>query len=234
MKHYDQQMLRTLQQHLHHQFEQPGLLVTALTHSSYANEQKPHQVQYNERLEFLGDSVLSVVVSQYLYTHFTSLPEGDLSKVRAAVVNEKSLAGFAKSFELGAFLRMGRGEEQNHGRDRDSILADSFEALIAALYLDGGLDAARDFLLPVIESAVEAAVSGKQLQDYKTQLQEIVQKNKEEVLSYKLAASYGPDHNKIFEVEVYLNSNPIARGQGKSKKEAEQQAACAALALMGQ
>lgn len=225
---------RVLERRIQHRFAHPELLETALTHSSFANEQKPQQVQYNERLEFLGDSVLSIVVSQYIFTHYTMLPEGDLSKVRATVVCEKSLASFARRLELGLFLRMGRGEEQNHGRQRDSILADTFEALLAALYLDAGLETVTAFLMPFVEPAVEAAIEGHRFQDYKTELQEIVQKNKEEQLSYQLVASHGPDHNKVFEVEVYLNSNPIARGQGKSKKEAEQQAARAALRLMGE
>ena len=225
---------KVLEERIHHHFAHSELLETALTHSSFANEQKPQQVPYNERLEFLGDSVLSIVVSQYIFTHFKALPEGDLSKVRATVVCEKSLAGFARRLELGLFLRMGRGEEQNHGRQRDSILADAFEALLAAIYLDAGLEAVTAFLMPFVEPAVEAAIEGHRFQDYKTELQEIVQKNKEEQLSYLLVASHGPDHNKVFEVEVYLNSNPIARGQGKSKKEAEQQAARAALRLMGE
>ncbi|NLT57422.1 MAG: ribonuclease III [Clostridiales bacterium] len=226
--------LAQLQEKLGHRFAQPALLVSAMTHSSFANEQKPNQVACNERLEFLGDSVLSLIVSRYLFTHYDRLPEGDLSKVRAAVVNEKSLAGFARKLGLGTFLRMGRGEEQNQGRKRDSILADAFEALIAALYLDGDFEAAEAFLMPLLERAVEAAISGKRFKDYKTELQEIVQKNKEETLSYELVSADGPDHNKLFEVQIYLNSNPIAKGRGRSKKEAEQQAARAALELMGQ
>ncbi len=225
---------KELEWRIGYSFQNQDVLTAALTHSSYANEQKPHRVVYNERLEFLGDSVLSVVVSQYIFTHYTSLPEGDLSKVRATVVCERSLAGFARKLGLGGFLRMGRGEEQNHGRDRDSILADAFEALIAALYLDGGLETAAAFLMPYVEPAVALAIEGRCFRDYKTVLQEIVQKNKEEQLSYQLVASHGPDHDKVFEVEVYLNSNPVARGSGRSKKEAEQQAARAALRLMGQ
>ena len=141
---------RVLERRIQHRFAHPELLETALTHSSFANEQKPQQVQYNERLEFLGDSVLSIVVSQYIFTHYTMLPEGDLSKVRATVVCEKSLASFARRLELGLFLRMGRGEEQNHGRQRDSILADAFEALLAALYLDAGLETVTAFLMPFV------------------------------------------------------------------------------------
>ena len=164
---------RVLERRIQHRFAHPELLETALTHSSFANEQKPQQVQYNERLEFLGDSVLSIVVSQYIFTHYTMLPEGDLSKVRATVVCEKSLASFARRLELGLFLRMGRGEAQNHGRQRDSILADAFEALLAALYLDAGLETVTAFLMPFVEPAVEAAIEGHRLQDYKTELQEI-------------------------------------------------------------
>ncbi|MBQ2697537.1 MAG: ribonuclease III [Clostridia bacterium] len=223
-----------LEQRIGHRFARRELLEAALTHSSYANEQKPLTVVYNERLEFLGDSVLSIVVSQYIFEHYQTLPEGALSRVRATVVCEKSLAGFARKLGLGDFLRMGRGEELGRGRERDSILADAFEALIAALYLDNGLDQAARFLMPYVEPAVAEATAGHRFKDYKTELQEIVQKNKEERLSYRLVSSSGPDHDKVFEVEVYLNSNPVAVGRGKSKKEAEQQAAREALRLMGE
>ena len=220
---------RVLERRIQHRFAHPELLETALTHSSFANEQKPQQVQYNERLEFLGDSVLSIVVSQYIFTHYTMLPEGDLSKVRATVVCEKSLASFARRLELGLFLRMGRGEEQNHGRQRDSILADAFEALLAALYLDAGLETVTAFLMPFVEPAVEAAIEGHRFQDYKTELQELIQRKSGQSLSYVLLGESGPDHDKLFTSEVCLNGRPIGSGTGRTKKEAEQAAAHAAL-----
>ena len=215
-------------------FKNEALLEAAMTHSSYANEKKPKKVVYNERLEFLGDSVLSLITSRFIYEHFSGLPEGDLSKVRAAVVCEKSLAEFARRIGIGGCLKMGKGEAASGGADRDSILADAFEALLAAVFLDSGMGASEKFLMPFIQPAVKQAVKGKRFSDYKTELQEIVQQNKGEMLSYKLKGENGPDHCKVFEVEVYLNSNLIGTGTGRTKKEAEQRAAAAALALMGQ
>ena len=217
-----------------YRFKDESLLETALTHSSYANEQKPKKVAYNERLEFLGDSVLSLITSKYIFQNFAALPEGDLSRVRAAVVCEKSLAEFSRKLQIGERLRMGKGEAMSGGADRDSILADAFEALLAAIYLDAGMEAATEFLLPWIKPAVKQAVKGNRFTDYKTELQEIVQQNKGEALTYKLKEESGPDHCKVFVVEVYLNSNPIGCGKGRTKKEAEQQAARVALTLMGQ
>lgn len=217
-----------------YKFKDESLFEAAMTHSSYANEQKPKKVVYNERLEFLGDSVLSLITSKYIYQNFAALPEGDLSRVRAAVVCEKSLAEFSRKLGIGEALRMGKGEAASGGADRDSILADAFEALLAAIYLDSGMEAATEFLLPWITPAVKQAVKGARFTDYKTELQEIVQKNRGEGLTYKLKEESGPDHCKVFVVEVYLNSNPIGSGQGRTKKEAEQQAARVALTLMGQ
>ena len=211
-------------------FKNIGYLQTALTHSSYANECR-QPMQNNERQEFLGDSVLSVIVSDYIFRHL-KVPEGELTKIRASLVCESALADFAGKINLGSFLLLGKGEEHNGGRKRPSILADAFEALIAAIYLDGGMEAARSFVLPFIaEQAANAA--GSDLHDYKTQLQEVIQKNPEEKISYVLVDESGPDHDKRFVVEVHLNSNVIGRGEGKSKKAAEQQAAKEALGLMG-
>lgn len=204
---------------------------TAVTHSSYANEMKD-PTPYNERQEFLGDAVLSIVVSDYLFKN-SSLAEGDLTKLRAALVCEKSLCGFAAKIDLGSAIRLGKGEEMMGGRTRPSILADAFEALIAAIYLDGRMEAAREFVLPFVMDTLESE-SKIRFHDYKTALQEIVQKNPEEKLSYVLVEESGPDHNKRFEVEVRLNSNVIGHGVGKSKKDAEQMAAKEALELMGQ
>ena len=212
-------------------FREITYLLTALTHSSYANEMKKG-VRDNERLEFLGDAVLSIVVSDYLFHHY-QMQEGDLTKLRASLVCEKALSGFAKEIGLGYRLMLGRGEEQTGGRSRPSVLADAFEALIAAIYLDGGIESARAFVLPFITRMLE---NEEQLsfRDYKTALQEIVQKNPEEKLTYVLVEESGPDHDKRFVVEVHLNSNVIGRGEGRSKKNAEQMAAKEALALMGQ
>ena len=220
-----------LEKRIGYHFREKQYLQTAVTHSSYANEMKD-PTPYNERQEFLGDAVLSIVVSDYLFKN-SSLAEGVLTKLRAALVCEKSLCGFAAKIDLGSAIRLGKGEEMMGGRTRPSILADAFEALIAAIYLDGGMEAAREFVLPFVMDTLESE-SKIRFHDYKTALQEIVQKNPEEKLSYVLVEESGPDHNKRFEVEVRLNSNVIGHGVGKSKKDAEQMAAKEALELMGQ
>ncbi len=212
-------------------FQNKELIYEALSHSSYANEKKK-QRRSNERLEFLGDSVLSIVVSQHLFQNYPDLPEGELTKIRAALVCEKSLHKFALQIRLGEFLLLGKGEAHTGGRQRPSILADAFEAVIAAIYLDAGLEAARAHILRFIPKNIpenRSILFG----DYKTVLQEVVQKNPEEKVEYILINESGPDHSKTFSVEVCLNSNVIGRGQGKSKKEAEQMAAKEALELMG-
>lgn len=212
-----------------YEFKNKSLLETALTHSSYANERQTGK-DCNERLEFLGDSVLGVITADYFYHNLAHLPEGEMTKKRAACVCEKSLFGFAKEINLGKYLLLGRGEENTGGRNRASILADAFEAVIAAIYLDGGLESVRGFVLAFIKKAAEKQLS---IRDYKTELQEVIQKNPNEHLSYVLVGESGPDHDKRFEVEVMLNSNVIGCGIGKSKKLAEQQAAQQALELMG-
>ena len=214
-----------LEEKLHYHFKNKELLITALTHSSYANESKTPTL-YNERLEFLGDSVLSVVVANYLFHHSTR-PEGELSRMRASLVSEDALFQFAQEIDLGEYLRLGRGEERCGGRTRPSVVSDAFEALIAALYLDGGMDVARSFILPFITEGKHAEA------DYKTRLQEIVQQNPEERLSYVVESESGPDHDKHFVVAVRFNSDRVARGEGRSKKAAEQCAAKEALKLLG-
>ncbi len=214
-----------------YEFADKSLMETALSHSSYANESKTLR-QSNERLEFLGDSVLSIVVSKYLFKHFSHLPEGELTKIRASLVCEKSLYGFALKINLGDFLFLGKGEAASGGRTRPSILADAFEAVIAALYLDGGMSVAEDFIMGFIPDDLDNAKKSS-FSDYKTILQEIIQQNPEERIEYTLVGSQGPDHNKVFIVEVRLNSNVIGKGSGKSKKQAEQNAAKEALELMG-
>ncbi|MBR6617485.1 MAG: ribonuclease III [Oscillospiraceae bacterium] len=212
-------------------FQNKDLLYEALSHSSYANEKKKVR-RSNERLEFLGDSVLSIVVSQYLFENYPDLPEGELTKIRAALVCEKSLHRFAQQISLGDHLLLGKGEANTGGRQRPSILADAFEAVIAAVYLDAGLEAARTHILRFIPKNLpenRSVLFG----DYKTALQEVIQRNPEEKVEYILINESGPDHSKTFAVEVCLNSNVIGRGTGKSKKEAEQMAAKEALELMG-
>lgn len=221
-----------LQNKIGYQFKNPALLNEALTHSSYANEHKSQHIKYNERLEFLGDSVLSIVVSDYIYKNCPELPEGELTKLRATLVCEKSLYEFAKKINLGKYLILSKGERNNGGTDRPSILSDAFEALIAAIYIDGGIAPASKHILNFVIPAIKNSKK-KKINDYKTTLQEIIQKNPGEKLEYVLVRESGPDHNKHFVVEVHLNSNVIGKGGGRSKKEAEQQAAREALELMG-
>lgn len=221
-----------LEDKIGYQFKNKELLREALTHSSYANERKAQHIKYNERLEFLGDAVLSVVVSDYIFKHCPELPEGELTKLRAALVCEKSLFDFAKQINLGSYLSLSRGERHNGGAERPSIVSDAFEALIAAIYIDGGMEPAAKHILNFVIPAVRNTKK-KPVKDYKTTLQEIIQKNPGEKLEYVQVSESGPDHNKHFVFEVHLNSNIIGRGGGRSKKEAEQQAAREALELMG-
>ncbi len=222
--------MEQLQKRIGYTFRDISLLHTALTHSSYANEL--HKGECNERLEFLGDAVLSIVVSEYIFNHYRNKAEGDLTKLRASLVCESTLAVFARQIGLGGCLKLGRGEKKSGGADRPSILADAFEALIAAIFLDGGMEEARRFVLSCAESEI-LRPRVRRTKDYKTTLQEIVQQNEGERLEYVLVGESGPDHNKHFVVEVHLNSNVVGKGGGRSKKDAEQQAARAALELMG-
>ena len=205
-----------------YQFKNPKLLETALTHTSYANESRT-PVQHNERLEFLGDSVLQIVSADYLFHAYADRPEGDLTRIRASLVSESALFQFAQEIDLGEYLRLGRGEERCGGRTRPSVVSDAFEAVIAALYLDGGMEAARNFILPFITEGKTAE------EDYKTQLQEVVQQDPSAVLRYEVTGETGPDHNKQFTVCVWRNGELLAEGRGRSKKAAEQHAAKVAL-----
>ena len=216
-----------------YQFQDTKLLTTAMTHSSFANEHRDQHIQNNERLEFLGDSILGLVSADYVFHRYPHVPEGQLTKMRAAVVCEQTLYEVAKELGLDHLLLLGKGEENGGGRKRPSILADSVEALIGAIYLDGGLESARSFILSFLPEKVDLAEQGAAFRDYKTALQEIVQKNRQETLSYRLSGESGPDHDKRFTVQVLLNRNIFAEGTGRSKKEAEQMAAKAALELMG-
>ena len=210
-----------LQQVLHYQFKNPALLRIALTHTSYANESKV-PATHNERLEFLGDSVLSVVAADYLF-HQSDRPEGELTRMRASLVSEDALFQFASEIELGEYLRLGHGEELGGGRTRPSVVSDAFEAVIAALYLDGGLEAARRFILPFLSEGKTAE------EDYKTRLQEVVQQDPGAKLTYVVEDETGPDHAKQFTVGVFCNGRRLAGGVGRSKKAAEQHAAQQAL-----
>lgn len=221
--------MEQLQNNLGYQFKNPALLARALTHSSYANERHVDTGD-NERLEFLGDSVLGFITAEYLFANHRDFPEGELTKLRAYAVCEKSLFSYAEEIGLGNYLKLGKGEERTGGRTRPSVLSDAFEAVIAAIYLDGGMDEAKKFVLRFVVPYVEAKPTFK---DYKTMLQEVVQKNQGETLEYVLVSETGPDHDKCFTVEVHLNSNIIGRGVGGSKKKAEQNAAKEALELMG-
>ncbi len=221
-----------LEERLGYKFNNINLLKNALTHSSYANEVRDG-FSSNERLEFLGDSVLSIVVSDYIYKHYPNMPEGELTKLRASLVCEKSLCAFSRELELGNYLMLGKGEEKGGGRERDSILADAFEAVLAAIYLDGGMKPARRHVMNFVLRELQHT-DDEVFKDYKTALQEIIQRNPEEAVSYILTGESGPDHDKEFTVEVRLNSNVIGRGTGKNKKRAEQMAAKEALMLMGE
>ena len=205
-----------------YKFKNPRLLETALTHTSYANESRA-PVQHNERLEFLGDSVLQIVSADYLFHAYADRPEGDLTRIRSSLVSEGALFQFAQEINLGDYLRLGRGEERCGGRTRPSVVSDAFEAVIAALYLDGGMEVARNFILPFITEGKTAE------EDYKTRLQEVVQQDPSAVLKYEVTGESGPDHNKQFTVCVWRNGQLLAEGRGRSKKAAEQHAAKVAL-----
>lgn len=224
--------MNSLFEKLGYNFKNVQYIETALTHSSYANEMKKNR-ECNERLEFLGDSVLSIVVADYLFKNCSHLPEGDMTKLRAALVCEQALFDYATKINLGFYLKLGKGEIMTGGRERPSILADAFEAVIAAIYLDGGMEKASSFILKFIKERIKTA-GAETAKDYKTILQEIIQQNKEEKVTYHLVSESGPDHDKHFFVEVHLNSNVIGKGEGKSKKQAEQLAAKEALELMGE
>lgn len=221
--------MEAFEEKLCHHFADRALLVTALTHSSYANESRASGCECNERLEFLGDSVLGMVVADALFRRFPDMPEGRMTRLRARLVCEESLHAVASELDLGDYIRLGRGEEHTGGRQRASILADAVEAVIAALYLDGGMETARGFIERHILSSLESGSPSLLLGDYKTELQELVQRKSGQSLSYVLLGESGPDHDKVFTSEVCLNGKPIGSGSGRTKKEAEQSAARAAL-----
>lgn len=220
--------MTALEERLGYSFRNRALLETALTHSSYANENRASGIVCNERLEFLGDSVLGVTVADFLYRHFPDMPEGRMTRLRAELVCEQSLHRVALELHLGDYLRLGKGEEHNGGRKRASILSDAVEAVIAAMYLDAGMETAAGFIHRCLLDDVRA-IETPTFTDYKTSLQELVQRHSGQVLSYELVGEDGPDHAKTFRVQVCLNGDPIGRGTGRTKKEAEQAAAANAL-----
>ena len=223
-------MMKDLEQAIGYRFRNISLLQNALTHSSYANERWHNSLLSNERLEFLGDSVLGMLVAEYLFRTFPDRPEGELTRMRADMVCEQTLAAVANRIGLGEHLLLGHGEEQGGGRKRNSILADAVESVIAASFLDGGLEAALGIVQKFI--LVEVPVTKLHNADYKTALQELVQQKKHQALAYALVGESGPDHDKQFAVEVKLNGNVVGKGVGSSKKRAEQDAARCAIAKL--
>ncbi|HFI0620747.1 TPA: ribonuclease III [Streptococcus suis] len=213
-------------------FSDLGLLETAFTHTSYANEHRLLKISHNERLEFLGDAVLQLMISKYLYKKYPDRPEGEMSKLRSTFVREESLAGFSRACGFDQFLRLGRGEEKSGGRNRDTILGDAFEAFLGALLLDKGEKTVEEFIHKVMIPRLEEG-NFERVTDYKTALQEILQVNGEIIISYRVVAESGPAHDKIFEVEVSADQRVIGRGRGRSKKLAEQAAAKNAVEARG-
>lgn len=218
--------MKTLEERLGYQFKNRSLLENALTHSSYANEHRESGITSNERLEFLGDSVLGMVVADHLFREHPHMPEGELTRTRAALVCEGSLVEVACALELGDYLRLGKGEDAGGGRERPSILADATEAVLAAVYLDGGIAQARRLIRVLILGNEEEMSASR---DYKTALQELIQRESGQTLTYRLVGEEGPDHAKRFSVEVALNGKTVGAGEGRTKKAAEQNAAKAAM-----
>ena len=225
--------MKELERKLNYTFRDPALLSEALSHSSYANEHRGSHLNSNERLEFLGDSVLGFVTAEFLFVQHPDLPEGDLTRIRAALVCEQSLYEVARKLELGKYLKLGRGEEAGGGRERTSILADATEAVFAAVYLDGGIGAASRLIHRVLLDAEKEEAVEERRRDYKTALQELVQRTPGRTITYQLVEETGPDHCRVFVMEVSVDGQVSGRGEGRSKKEAEQAAAKAALKLLG-
>lgn len=220
--------MEELQKKIDYNFKNENLLRTALTHSSYANEKHDENCRCYERLEFLGDSVLELVTAEFLYNYKPSLPEGSMTRLRAELVCEGSLHKTALSLNLGKYMLLGKGEEKSGGRERPSILADMVEAIIAAIYIDSGYEQAKRFIIDNILSKAEISANHR-TGDFKTELQELVQKKHDQRISYELISETGPDHNKIFSFRVSINGIPAGEGSGRTKKEAEQMAAMKAL-----
>lgn len=208
-----------------YKFKDEKLFELARTHTSYANEQRKEKQESNQRLEFLGDSVLSIIVSDYIYKNYSHMPEGSLTKIRAEVVCEKSLYEIGKSIGLGDYLLLGKGEEKAGGRKRVSIIADATEAVLGAIYLDSDIETAKNAFMPLLTERIISAAGKEGRKDYKTTLQEYVQRDGQAEIIYKTVSQSGPDHDKTYGVEVYINGRKSGKGSGKTKKEAEQMAA---------
>ena len=228
--------LSMLEQKVGYKFKNNKIAYTALTHSSYSNEMRTKNVnaQCNERMEFLGDSVLSIITSEYIFGKYTDLPEGELTKIRANSVCEGALFEYASEIKLGEYMFLGHGEERSGGRQHKAILADAFEAFLAAIYLDGGMECAKKFLMPFITVKIEKLIKAGRREDYKSHLQQFVQKSPGDILEYVLVGEEGPAHDKCFYFDVKLNNNVIGHGKGSTKREAEQLAAREALILFGE
>jgi len=214
---------------IQYQFKNPDLLLNALTHSSFINEGRSSQIENNERLEFLGDAILDAVISDFLYKRTDRFEEGDLTKLRAVIVCERSLASYGMKVSIGNYLRLGKGEENSGGRKRGSIIADALEAVIGAIYLDGGWDTVQEFVIRTFAGLIDDALAGKLHMDYKTEIQEKLQARGEADISYVIEREEGPDHDKTFYANLLFQGNIIGQGSGRSKKEAEQHAAKQAL-----
>ena len=217
-----QKKLKELQKSIGYEFKQEQLLRQALTHSSYAHEKNLKELMDNERLEYLGDAVLELVSSEFLFKNHPDMNEGQLTKLRASLVCEQSLAGCARQLDLGSYLLLGNGEDLTGGRERDSILSDAWEAVIGAMYLDGGFTSAKEFILKFVLQDIEHK---KLFYDSKTILQELIQNKYKQSLHYVLLSEEGPDHNKTFTVQAYMNETALMTGKGRTKKAAEQSAA---------
>lgn len=231
--------MKELEKRIGYSFQRAEYLETALVHSSYSNEQrsKNKSIVCNERLEFLGDSVLSIIVSEYLFLENKYLPEGELTKLRKEIVCGKALAEYATEIDLGEYMFLGNGERKNGGSTKENIIADAFEALLAAIYLDAGTEGkkrVKEFLMPFVKRKLKAVMRSGHGGDYKTELQQFVQQTEGDFLEYVTVSESGPDHMKTFEVEARLNSNVIGHGVGHTKREAEQNAAREALLLFGE
>lgn len=221
--------LTELQEKIGYHFRDIELLKIALTHTSYANEHKKKMVKHNERLEFLGDSVLSLIITTYLFKNLSNITEGELSRIRSTIVCENSLKTSGDEFDLSQYIYMGKGEEQTGGRGRSSIVSDAMEALIASIYLDSGYENAENFVLSQMKYIIDKAIEGKLFTDYKTQYQEMIQKKSNSKIEYIVISEDGPDHQKTFTVSLMLNDKNVTIGKGRSKKTAEQNAAELAL-----
>ncbi len=222
--------MKNVEDRIGYKFKNKNLLENALTHSSYANECNKAS---NERLEFLGDSVLSIIISDYIFRRLPDVAEGWLSKYRATLVCEQSLYDVAKKISLSRFILLGKGEEMTGGRERPSIVSDAFEAVLAAIYLDGGMEIARKWVIDLMRDSIDDVIMGHRYTDYKTMLQEALQKGTKGKVTYRTISESGQDHNKVFEVQVLVDNVPKNKGTGHSKKEAEQNAAHMALRDIG-